>query len=90
MKNLLGLFKWPLRSKLRVVTYTFRLSAIAGEVETPLERRTYPFTVVVDKTMPARKIESAVVIRAGEMGADMAAIMEREILAALRAEGIDV
>ncbi len=84
------LFRWPNRDRVKGVSYTFRLSVIAGEVETPIERRTYPFTIITEKGQDPRRIESAVVIRAGEIGADMAGIIEREILTALRAEGINV
>jgi hypothetical protein len=84
------LFRWPNRDRIKGVEYTFRLSVIAGEAETPIEQRTFPFTVITEKGMDPRRIQSAVMVRAGEAGAAMAGIMEREILAALRAEGIDV
>lgn len=82
--SLLGLFKWPHRGRLKAVTYTFRLSVLAGgEPITPLHRRTYPFTVVVDKRMSPERIQKAVALRAAEFAADMAVIMEKEILAAI-------
>lgn len=83
--SLLGLFKWPYRGRLKAVTYTFRLSVLAGEATTPIERRTYPFTLVVEKGMSPERVQKAVALRATEMAADMAVIMEREILAAIEA-----
>jgi len=79
------LFRWPLRSsRLKPVTYTFRLSIIAGqEPTTSLARRTYPFTLLVEKGMDPDRVRRAVQAEAARLAADMAEVMEHEVLAGL-------
>lgn len=77
------LFRWPLRrSQGKVVTYSFRLAIIAGEATTPIDRRTYPFDLVFDKTMPRDRIEKAVMLRAVDIAEDMAKVIITEVMAA--------
>lgn len=81
------LFRWPLRqSRLKAATYTFRLAIIAGEEPTTtLARRTYPFTLVVEKGMDPDRVRRAVQAEAARLAADMAVVMEQEVLAGLEA-----
>lgn len=83
---MMGLFRWPNRSRIKGVTYTFRLAAIQGEVVTPLERRTYPLTVIVQKGQTPERIRAAIQLRAQQIGHDMAKIIAAEVLAAVDEE----
>lgn len=80
------LFRWPMRGRIKAVTFTFRLVPVQGEMDVPMERRTYPFTVVVEKGQKPERIQLAVALKASEIGADMAGLMERAVLDAINEE----
>lgn len=82
----MNLFRWPHHRRIKTVTFTFRLVPVAGEMDVPMARRTYPFTVIVEKGQKPECIQLAVALKASEIGADMAGLIERSVLDAIEEE----
>jgi hypothetical protein len=79
------LFQWPLRGRVRVVTYTFRLAVVEGEATTPLDSRTYPFTIVLGREMDAERVRQAVTLEASAIAAKVTESVVTELLNAIEA-----
>lgn len=82
------LIKWPLRGRVRAVTYTFRLAVLQGEATTSLESRTYPFTVVLERAMDPVRVRQAIALEAGAIASRVAESITTELLNAIEAERI--
>jgi hypothetical protein len=82
-----SLWRWPLRNP-KLVTYSFRLVLVSGEATTTPLQRTYPFEVAFEtRMMPEERLRKAVQMRARQIAADMAVLIETEVMAGIKAAG---